>query len=81
MINNPNLIEEIKKQLRNTTREQLDQAMKLVDEEYDLKIEFEYEQVYSISNDYSVFSVHKKKPSNILSILFGNKKDEEVGVA
>lgn len=33
MINNPNLIEEIKEQLKNTTREQLDKAMKLVDEE------------------------------------------------
>lgn len=33
MINNPDLIEEIKEQLKNTTREQLDEAMKLTDEE------------------------------------------------
>lgn len=33
MINNPNLIEEIKEQLKNTTRKKLDEAMKLTDEE------------------------------------------------
>lgn len=33
MINNPKIIEEIKQQLTNTTREQLEQAMEKVENE------------------------------------------------
>lgn len=50
MINNPKLIEKIKRKIKNTTKEQLNQAIREVDEEYcaiyghDTIISNEYEE-------------------------------------
>lgn len=80
MINNPKLIEKIKQQLRNTTREQLEKAIKLVDEEYNTKIklsEVEYKNIYSTNNEYSTFSVHKNRTNSLFNVFLKNKYKEE----
>lgn len=74
MINNPKLIQKIKEELKNTTKEQLEQAMELVDEEIyqnsrmEQTIEFEDNNLYCIEEKYTLFIVvHKKKTRRLFN--------------
>jgi len=68
MVNNYILIEKIKQQLKNTNKEQLEQALKLAEEEYNPIIELEYKNIYTVNDEYLVFPVHTKKTSGIEKI-------------
>lgn len=70
MINNPSLISELIGKIENLSFQELDQAIKKVDEDYYyLKIKFSYKS----SNEYQLFDLHTKKTSlGILNIF--NKK-------
>lgn len=79
MINNPKLIEKIKKQIKNTTKEQLQEAIKLADEEYNEQnnnIKIEETSTYYVEERYTVFNVHRNKTSRILNIFRKNKEKE-----
>ena len=69
MINNPKYIEEILNELEKVTLEELDEAIKNVDNEY-VEIDYEYEEIYDFKNeeksyylkeDYYDFYLHKTK--------------------
>ncbi len=70
MINNPKLIEKIKSKIRNTTKEQLEQAIKKTDEEFNDIYEYkdiivnEYEEMYiDFTTEYNNFYLHISKNS------------------
>lgn len=77
MTNNPKIIEKIKKQIKSTTKEQLQRAIKLVDEEYEnMKIELKNNSMYCIEEKYKIFNIHKKKTSSIFNIFKKSKIKE-----
>ena len=65
MINNPKLIEKIKYKIRNTTKEQLEQAIKQADKEFidiyeyrsDIIID-EHDEMYTLFDEYNDFYLH-----------------------
>lgn len=65
MINNPKLIEKIKCKIRNTTKEQLEQAIKQADKEFrdiyeyrsDIIID-EHDEMYTLFDEYNDFYLH-----------------------
>jgi len=79
MTNNPKIIERIKKQIKNTTKEQLQKAIRLTDEEYNeyngknKEIQLENNNICCIEEKYTIFNVHKKKTSHVLNIFRKNK--------
>lgn len=81
MINNPKIIEEIKKQLENTTKQQLQEAIILANEEYieqNSKIKIEKNDAYYMEEKYTIFKVHKKRTRHILNIFKKDKMKEIV---
>ena len=48
MINNPEIINRIKEQLRNTTKEQLQRAINLTDLQYNQEMNLEDNNIYTI---------------------------------
>lgn len=83
MINNPKLIEKIKSKIRNTTKEQLDKAIKEVDKEYYTTYEYnaiiddEYPEVDFIFNEYNDFYLHNNKATSLLGRILKNRKNSK----
>lgn len=80
MINNPKLIEKIKEQIMNTTKEQLEEAILKTEEEfievieYSQVIEEQKDEVYLIGEKYDYFYLHNNSTSSFLAKLLINRK-------
>lgn len=77
MINNPEIINRIKEQLRNTTKEQLQRAINLTDLQYNQEMNLEDNNIYTIKEEYMAFGVHRKRGNSLLNIFSKNRKREE----
>lgn len=94
MINNPKLIESIKKKIKNVSFKDLDLAIKRADEEFE-KWEIEYKEIKNIeynsnenslllidNEDYFEFYLHKNSTSNFITRLFTKQqKTKKIEVA
>lgn len=85
MINNPELIEKIKNQIKNLTFEELDKAIKKVEEKENMekevcyKKEVEYKISINIEDKFFDFNTYEKKTSNIWKKIFNfNKKEKTI---
>lgn len=87
MINNPKLIERIKSKIRNTTKEQLDQAIKEVDEEFYTTYEYntivndEYQEVYYVFFEYNDFYLHTTRTTSLSDRTSKNSRRTELEAA
>lgn len=83
MVNDPKLIEKINSKIRNTTKEQLDQAIKEVDDEfytiyeYSTIINDEYQEVYFVFNEYNDFYLHTNKQKSLLDRISKSRKNSK----
>lgn len=83
MLNNPKIIERIKEDLRNTTKEQIMKAIEIVEKKYneyvveEQCIEINNNEVYTMENEYYIFPIHKSRTSRFLNIFHKKERNDK----